>query len=686
MKSLRLNPHTQSYKSFGAWSRFYSGNKEPNLKPIPKRVQDLRDRLEQERKPYIFEISQGGKDFLKEVTSDLNHRYSRGGDYGEGYIGVKKSIKVAADGYYSDNYRKSLLNVSDAAEKRMRVKISESYLNHALNIPKEAKEPNPILKVVMPDAQEIADLSGEIDPSNQNRYSPLPGLLHKYEMLLAMVAINCSSHCRYCYRLDLFNGSSGKSKADMQAIAAYIKTFNQMIDVTIERLGLWNNSTATWLHRDTKEPLMHVREILFSGGDPMTLPNATIARYMVLMAEAGIENIRIGTKELVFNPQRFDDSFWKMMDLFHKEYPRIELQIVGHYVHPYELINARVDSKGRYLYDTDLDYVVRKDLEKPLYEIDSRKTWIRHRNQFPIISGINDTPATISLLIRKCSKMGIEMHNIYACREIPGNKHFRADNTISKQFNLLKQAKSKLSGIDNHGRLIMSTEYGKMAVVGVDGYNVILELNRLIHGQIPEQSTIIVDTSKLPEGEGFYWLTDDVIDRAVSGKGKKVLQKLRSDDDSFIAKLKKAAAASVLGEIPQNDNEQKPVISCGQRKVSIEIIGRNGGSEFLEINLDDEKYKAKKPTLATALAKRGEVDATCKEQLSCSTCVGEVESDQPIKPASEDEMDLIDSVTPKSVVSAKSAQSLRASCQIELEEDVKYKFTHSEFVANKGRS
>jgi hypothetical protein len=232
-------------KSFGAWSRIYSGNPKPDLRPIPKRLQELKDRLERERQPYVFEISLVGKDLLKQVSSDFNPKYSRGASY-EGYVDVQ-----ACDSY---------------------------YLKHALDVPKEAKEPNPIFKIVMPDAQEVADLSGEIDPSNQNRYSPLPGLLFKYEMLLAMVAINCSSHCRYCYRLDLFNGSSGKSKADMPLIAAYIKTFNQMIDDTIEKFGIWDKDTATWFYNGTKEPLIHVREILFSGGDPMTLPNATIAR------------------------------------------------------------------------------------------------------------------------------------------------------------------------------------------------------------------------------------------------------------------------------------------------------------------------------------------------------------------------------------------------------------------------
>ena len=49
----------------------------------------------------------------------------------------------------------------------MRVKVSESYLKHALKTPEGAKQSNPILKIVMPDFGEVEDLNGETDPSNQ---------------------------------------------------------------------------------------------------------------------------------------------------------------------------------------------------------------------------------------------------------------------------------------------------------------------------------------------------------------------------------------------------------------------------------------------------------------------------------------------------------------------------------------
>jgi ferredoxin len=267
--------------------------------------------------------------------------------------------------------------------------------------------------------------------------------------------------------------------------------------------------------------------------------------------------------------------------------------------------------------------------------------------------------------------LGIVLHNIYACREIRGNKHFRGENTIESQYEMVETAKGSLSGIENHARLVMSTEYGKVEVCGIDDGDILLKLNRFVHGNKLKNTIIKVDQTKIPEGQKFYWLTDQVIDLAVSGEGKKVLMELRSEGSSLIKKLKNAAASSVISQLPQNDNNPSKSSSCDQ-KVTIEIINRKGGSKIIHVDLADEEYKKKPPTLATILAAENAVEAACKEQLSCSTCVGEVEGDLPV--LKEDELDLVDSVIGNLAPSAAVSQ-IRAACQIALEPSKNYKFT-----------
>ncbi|MES2677983.1 MAG: hypothetical protein V4612_06725 [Pseudomonadota bacterium] len=647
------------------------------------RIEELRAKLRADTPRHIFEISRQGQGFLGYVNNNLNKRYSRGGKAGEGLIGVSEVVQAlqqSNQSYYDDAELSELLDGSEEVQSRMRVKVSESYLNHALKIPKGAKKANPILKVVMPSPREIDDLSGEVDPSNQNRYSPLPGLIHKYGMLLAFVSINCSSHCRYCYRLDLFNGSSGKEKADMPVIAAYIKTFNSLIDEEVKNSGEWDKESGLWIDKKTREPLAHIREMLFSGGDPMTLPNATIARYLVLMAEAGIEKIRFGTKDLVFNPQRFDEEFWEMMDLFHKNYPDVKVDIIGHYVHPFELLEPRIDKNGEYVYDTKLKYKVREDLKPVFKEINKRRDWVWHYNQLPIIAGINDSPEVMQLLMYYSSNLGIQMHNIYACREIVGNKHFRGFNTIERQFQLIEKSKSALSGLEDHGRLMMSTEYGKIEIVEASNGKVFLKIGRFIQAKKPDNTLIIVDTSKLPEGQKFYWLTDEVIEMAVDEQGKKTLAEIGAEDQSLVKQLKKLAAEQVqqnLTTIPDDPLKPKPPKKPCSTKLEIEVVSRNG-SEIIEVDLSDEIYSKKSPTLATILSKKGFIEAACDEQLSCSTCVGEVESSEQLPEATEDEKDLIDmaeSELRKMGIKPSKSPNLRATCEIPVKAGQSYKFT-----------
>ena len=664
---------------FESWSRLFASHSHSSPTRDSSRLELLKKKLAEDgkiplTKAHVFEISERGKDFLKEVGSGyLNKKYSRGGESGDGHVGVGKVLGKVPKDYYEGESKDHLLRVAEEVQDRMRVKVSESYLNHALKVPSGAVDPSPILKIVMPDSEELADTSGEVDPSNQNRYSPMPGLLHKYEMLLAFVSINCSSHCRYCYRLDLFSGASKKSKADMELIAAYVKTFNNLIDDAIKESGTRDKKTGLWIHKETGEPLIHIKEILFSGGDPMTLPNATLARYMALMAEAGVSSIRIGTKEMSFNPERFDARFWEVMDRFHETYPEVKVDIVGHYSHPFELVEAKIDEEGKYLYDIEAKYRVRQDLKAPLDEIRKRSDWVGHHNQFPIIAGVNDSPDIIRLIMHQSHRLGIDMHNIYACREIEGNKHFRGDNTIEAQYDLVERAKIGLSGLTNHGRLVMSTEYGKIEVFGVNEEgHLVRGLNRFIHGQKPSKTFIEVDPAKIPEGKKFYWLTDEVIEAAVSGEGKKVLEEMKAENSSFIAHLKRAAAKRVMSHVKDEKSVEAEVESAS-RKVAITVVTKNGGLREIEVDLDNEKYAKKPPTLATVLSESEAVEASCKEQLSCSTCVGEVESDVKLAEPSLDEMDLVDSVFGGKTPSAKGVE-IRAGCQVPLKPG-KYKFT-----------
>jgi len=171
---------------------------------------------------------------------------------------------------------------------RMPVKITRHYFELA-------KTSAAIQTLVKASPNETFDLDGAEDPGKQLSFSPVEGLIHKYELGLIYVASTCSAHCRFCYREELIarkeiereDGTTApKGLAQISEIVAYIKEHNRLV---VQNQGR---------HPETGREKLH--EILLSGGDPMVLGNKNIAQWLGALAEAGIESLRIGTRELSF--------------------------------------------------------------------------------------------------------------------------------------------------------------------------------------------------------------------------------------------------------------------------------------------------------------------------------------------------------------------------------------------------
>ena len=85
-------------------------------------------------------------------------------------------------------------------EKRMPVKVKRHYYE-------QAKKSAPMRMLIKANPAETNDLHGAPDPGRQKDYSPIEGLIHKYELGLIYVASTCSAHCRFCYREELAPGA-----------------------------------------------------------------------------------------------------------------------------------------------------------------------------------------------------------------------------------------------------------------------------------------------------------------------------------------------------------------------------------------------------------------------------------------------------------------------------------------------
>ena len=311
----------------------------------------------------------------------------------------------------------------------------------------------PLEALVVPILAEADDMSGEKDPSNQIRYSPesLKGkILHKYdEIVLGYAALACSAHCRYCYRLDIFNGSTGKGLIKADDLKAYIVEYN----ATLAANG--------GVDAQTGEARYPIREVLLSGGDPMVLSNKNLYKYMAAAAEAGVHLVRIGTKEMAFRPQRFDENLAVMLKFFNQNFPDVHVNFVVHFTHADEMLER--DADNAYIRNEQGYYRWLQPVRRALQAV-QHFDFVSLENQTPIIARVNDDAASLRILQEELRRNNIKPKYLFQCREIEGHTAFAVP--VEAAWHLHNEAQKGLSDTAR-SRFSMSTEWGKLEVVSV---------------------------------------------------------------------------------------------------------------------------------------------------------------------------------------------------------------------------
>jgi L-lysine 2,3-aminomutase len=356
-------------------------------------------------------------------------------------------------GFYSKEELKELSALKGTlrdVEQRMPVKMTRHYFELA-------QGSTAIQRLVKASADETENLEGSEDPGHQMDYSPLEGLLHKYEMGLMYVISTCSAHCRFCYREELISGRdverqdgtvARKGLAQISEVTHYIRTHNALVASNGGR------------HPETGREKL--REILLSGGDPMVLSNLKLAAWLGALAEAGVEAIRIGTKELAFFPERMDAAFLAMLDSFHETYPHVSMRFMVHFNHPDEFLAK--DDQGHYIEEGS---GALKWMPKAGAAMDGlvSRGWLSVENQSPIIKGINDSADALRVMQRALKRVGANNHYFFCGRDIVAHKAFNVP--IETAWQILNDSQKGLSGVESHARLSITHYKGKTEVVAV---------------------------------------------------------------------------------------------------------------------------------------------------------------------------------------------------------------------------
>jgi len=275
-------------------------------------------------------------------------------------------------------------------------------------------DPNdPIKRIIMPDVEELNEW-GELDASNEEKYTKVHGLEHKYTST-ALLLVNevCAAYCRFCFRKRLFMNENDEVTKDISQGLEYIK----------------NNK--------------EINNVLLTGGDPLILSTSKLEPIIQQLREIDhVKIIRIGTKVPAFNPFRIinDPSLLEMFRKYSTAQKKI--YIMAHFNHPRELTSQAIEGLNALM--------------------DSGVTLV---NQTPMVKGVNDDPDVLAELFSKLSFIGVPPYYVFLCRPTLGNEAYSIP--VEKGYEIFEKSRIRCSGLAKRARLVMSHESGKIEVVGM---------------------------------------------------------------------------------------------------------------------------------------------------------------------------------------------------------------------------
>jgi lysine 2,3-aminomutase len=247
----------------------------------------------------------------------------------------------------------------------------------------------PVRQQVIPKGRELSAFTSMMEDSlAEDAHSPVPGLVHRYpDRVLMLVTTQCASYCRYCTRSRIVGDAAATfSKREFEAQLDYIRRTPQ------------------------------VRDVLLSGGDPLTMKPTLLDWLLGRLREIPhVEIVRIGSRVPVFLPQRIDDEFGEMVQKHHP------LWINIHVNHPKEITPELAEACDR-----------------------MAGAGIPLGNQAVLLAGVNDSVHIQRQLVQELVMMRVRPYYLYQCDLVEGAGHFRT--TVSKGVEIIEGLRGHTSG------------------------------------------------------------------------------------------------------------------------------------------------------------------------------------------------------------------------------------------------
>jgi lysine 2,3-aminomutase len=248
----------------------------------------------------------------------------------------------------------------------------------------------PVRRQALPDPDEARPAEFERrDPLAEEEHMPVAGITHRYpDRVLFYVTHHCPVFCRHCTRKrKVSDPKTAASKGQIERGLDYI--------------------------RDNAD----VRDVLVSGGDPLTLSDERLMAILGALRDIDhVEVIRLGTRNPVTLPYRVTESLCSRLEEVGPIY------VNTHFNHPKELTS---------------------EAESALRRLVSAGCVLG--NQMVLLRQMNDDPQTVMRLNRQLLAVGCRPYYMLQCDMAEGITHFRT--SLRRGLEIMDHLRGRIAGM-----------------------------------------------------------------------------------------------------------------------------------------------------------------------------------------------------------------------------------------------
>lgn len=233
--------------------------------------------------------------------------------------------------------------------------------------------PNGVLaREFLPRAQETDhDLTGFMDPIGDKAHHKAPQLIHRYTNRALFTPTNvCPIHCRYCFRRNELTGKDELFEAGFEQTLDYLRVHPE------------------------------IQEIIFTGGDPLSLSNARIEKYLQAFSDIkNLRHVRFHTRYPVIIPERIDQGLMQVLEGAVTLFQTVTIAIHANHVDEFD-----------------------EDAEDAITRLG--KGNVQLLSQTVLLKGVNDSAEILSELMGKFIELRVRPYYLHHPDQVQGGMHF----------------------------------------------------------------------------------------------------------------------------------------------------------------------------------------------------------------------------------------------------------------------